>query len=147
MRKKPNWRYFSDLICCRNVLKTQVEEKWAKANTLEYTTTNRYKWSAKFICKNRGFEVSVKTFHQWFDMIGNVVVIKSGLKQVVMNFTTGVFKVQKSNDEWTLLYKRQRNSFFQTFIRKPVCFTKKNVANNNFYSFILLKVTEVTACQ
>ena len=75
MRKKPNWWYFSDLICCRNVLKTQFEEKWAKANTLEYTTTNRYKWSAKFICKNRGFEVSVKTFHQWFDMIGNVVVI------------------------------------------------------------------------
>ena len=85
------------------MLKTQFEEKWAKANALEYTTTNRYKWSAKFICKNRGFEVSVKTFHQWFDMIGNVVVIKSGLNQVVMNFTKGVFKVQKSNDEWTLL--------------------------------------------
>ena len=80
-------------------------------------------------------------------MIGNVVVIKSGLNQVVMNFTKGVFKVQKSNDEWTLLYKRQINNFFQTFIRKPVCFTKKNVANNNFYSFIVLKVTEVTACQ
>ena len=30
-----------------------------------------------------------------------MVVIKSGLNQVVMNFTQGVFKIQKSNDEWT----------------------------------------------
>ena len=35
-------------------------------------------------------------------MIGKVVVIKSGLNQVVMNFTKDVFKIQKSNDEWTL---------------------------------------------
>ena len=47
-------------------VKTQVKEKWAKAITLD-TTTNRYKRSAKVICKNRGFEVSVQTFHQWYE--------------------------------------------------------------------------------
>ena len=45
----------------------------------------------------------VQTFNpQKFDMITNVVVIKSGLNQIVMNFTKGVFEVYESDDKRTL---------------------------------------------
>ena len=74
-------------------VKTQVKKKRAEAITLKYATTNRYKRSTKFIGNYRGFEISVQTFNQKFDMIRDVVVIKSGLNQIVMNFTKGVFEV------------------------------------------------------
>ena len=50
-------------------VKTQVKKKRAKAITLKYATTSRYKRSAKFIGNCRGFEISVQIFDQKFDMI------------------------------------------------------------------------------
>ena len=70
---------------------------------MKYSTINRYERSTKFIGNYRGFEISVQTFNQKFDMIRDVVVIKSGLNQIVMNFTKGVFEVKESNDKRTLL--------------------------------------------
>lgn len=80
-RKKPNWRYFSDLICCRNVLKHKLKRSGLRQSP----------WSTP-----------QPTDKDFSNMIGNVVVFKSALNWVVINFTKSIFKIQKSNDEWML---------------------------------------------
>ena len=77
----------------KRTIKTQVKKTSAEAITSKYATTNRYKQSAKFIGSYTGFKISVQTFKLKFDMIKNVVIIKSSLNRVKMNFTKSVFEV------------------------------------------------------
>ena len=60
---------------------------------MKYAVTNGYKRRAEFTGNYRGFEISGHTFNQKFDMIRNVVLVKSSLNQIVMNFIKSVFEV------------------------------------------------------
>lgn len=92
---EPQWKATLTIFFIFDVLEKRVKKqvKRAEVITLKNATTNGYKRSAKLIGSYRRFEISVQAFKQKFDLIKNVVIIKSGLKRVMMNFTKSVFEV------------------------------------------------------
>lgn len=66
-----------------NVLKHELKRRGLRQSPRSMPRPLDIKGSAKFIGNYTGLEINVHTFNQKFDMIGNVVLIKNGLNQVM----------------------------------------------------------------